>query len=120
MDTDENKKNITDKKDIVDAEKLVEDVNKKDNKEEDTKNDKNNKKATPLDKLRKHLVSSSNIEWVAYDNKIKKLYVHFTSNSTYEYENVPKDVFERLLKAGSKGRYFAAAIKWNYKYKRIE
>lgn len=79
------------------------------------------KKKTKDDfKLKKHLVDSSNIEWVAYDDKKKELYVHFHSHSTYKYDKVPKNVFERLLKAGSKGRFFAMAIKWEYKYERIE
>mgnify|MGYP002710979716 CR=1 FL=1 len=64
---------------------------------------------TKYGNLRKHFVDSSNIEWIAYDDKNKILYVHFHSNSTYMYEKVPKNTFERLLKAGSKGRYFAIA-----------
>lgn len=71
-------------------------------------------------KLDKHLLKSSNLDWVAYDEEKNQLYVQFRSNTLYVYDDVPKEVFEELLKAGSHGRYFAQKVKWNYKYKRLQ
>lgn len=50
-------------------------------------------------------VESSLIDSLGYDEKSKTLRVHFkASNSTYEYSNVPKETFEAILNADSKGR----------------
>lgn len=72
--------------------------------------------------IKKHLVQSSNIEWVGYDDKKQNLYVGFLNGSVYCYYNVPKNVFDGLLNAGSHGRYFWVKIRRNnnYEYKRIK
>ena len=70
-------------------------------------------------KLVKHPVDSTNLEWVAYDEDKKELYIQFRSSGLYVYYNVPKNIFVDLLKAGSKGRYHNLKIKWKYDYKRI-
>ena len=69
--------------------------------------------------LIKHIVDSTNLEWVSYDEDEEKLYVQFRSGGLYEYDNVPQKVFDGLLKAGSKGRYHAVKIKWQYPYKKL-
>lgn len=69
--------------------------------------------------LMKHPVSSSNLEWVAYDEEKKDLYIQFRSGGLYVYYDVPMDIFEGLLEAGSKGRYHNIKIKWAYKYKKL-
>lgn len=69
--------------------------------------------------LVKHIVDSTNLEWVSYDEDEEKLYVQFRSGGLYEYDNVPQKVFDGLLKAGSKGRYHAVKIKWQYPYKKL-
>lgn len=102
--------NITQAEDVV--EQAIDNNQQQQQKQSTTK--------TKYSNLRKHFVDSSNIEWIAYDDKNKILYVHFHSNSTYMYEKVPKNIFERLLKAGSKGRYFAIAIKYEFKYTRLD
>lgn len=72
--------------------------------------------------IMKHLVKSSNIEWVGYDERKKDMYVGFLNNTVYRYYNVPQNVFDELLNAGSKGRYFWAKIRRNnnYEYKRVK
>lgn len=47
--------------------------------------------------LRKHLVDSTNIEWVSYDEKEKTLYVQFHSGGLYAYYKVPKKVFDECI-----------------------
>ena len=69
--------------------------------------------------LVKHIVDSTNLEWISYDEDEEKLYVQFRSGGLYEYDKVPQKVFDGLLKAGSKGRYHAVKIKWQYPYKKL-
>lgn len=67
----------------------------------------------------KHIVESTNLDWVGYDEKTKELYIQFKSGGLYVYYKVPKNIFEDLLKAGSKGRYHNIKIKYNYAYKKL-
>lgn len=71
--------------------------------------------------LKKHLVDSSNLEWIAYDEEKKDLYIGFRTNSEYVFHDIPKDLFEGLLNAGSKGRFFHIKIKTKpFKYERLK
>lgn len=80
------------------------------------------KEETGKKEIKKHLVQSSNIEWVGYDDKKQDMYVGFLNGSVYRYYNVPKNVFDGLLNAGSHGRYFWVKIRRNnaYEYKRVK
>lgn len=69
--------------------------------------------------LMKHLVDSTNLEWVSYDEEEQNLYIQFRSGGLYVYYKVPKNIFQDLLDAGSKGRYHAVKIKYNYDYKKL-
>lgn len=62
-------------------------------------------------------VSSSDISSVGYENGI--LYIQFHSGGMYSYSGVPASVYQNLMSAPSKGRYFHANIKGIYAYKRI-
>lgn len=62
-------------------------------------------------------VRSSNIVAVGYDKR--KLYVEY-KRGTYVYKDVPKDKYDALLKAESKGKYLCANIKGSYDYERVE
>lgn len=55
-------------------------------------------------------VLSSNIDGVAHLNDLTLL-VTFKSAKTYAYDNVPKDVFDGMQAAPSKGNYLNAVIK---------
>jgi hypothetical protein len=66
-------------------------------------------------------VTSSNIASIGYDQSEQVLEVEFNSNSVYQYFNVPKSVFDALMKASSHGSYFNSNIKnGNYKFKQIK
>lgn len=68
----------------------------------------------------KHPVDSSNLEWVAYDEAEKHLYIKFLSGGVYRYFDVERDIFEKLLNADSKGRFFWAFIRRpGYKYEKV-
>ena len=56
-------------------------------------------------------VSSSNLESVGYNAETLTLYVRFIGGGIYSYANVPDDVFNDLLNAASKGKFFATYIK---------
>lgn len=64
-------------------------------------------------------VSSSNIEEVEYDEQSQTMSVTFNNGSTYALFNVPKGVYERLIKAGSIGSYYASNIKGRYSTSKV-
>ena len=61
--------------------------------------------------MQRQRVKSKDILSVGYDERIRTLEIEFRSGGIYEYTRVPKDVYEELMKANSKGTYFAKAIK---------
>lgn len=61
-------------------------------------------------------VNSSNVVAVGY--KKNKLYVDYRRGS-YVYNNVPKQVYDGLLAAESKGKYMNSEVKGKYLYERI-
>lgn len=59
-------------------------------------------------------VVSSNIAAVGFDEDTGTLQVEFSSGTVYEYQGVPKDVYDGLMAAESKGSYFAKHIRGAY------
>jgi hypothetical protein len=64
-------------------------------------------------------VKSSNICSVGYDTLLKILQVEFLNGSVYQYYDVPKDIYDKLLKADSKGRFFNANISFRFRYESV-
>ena len=64
-------------------------------------------------------VDSSNIERIGYDSNSSTLRIEFKSNRTYDYFNVPENVFNELISASSVGSYHAKNIKNSYPYTEI-
>lgn len=64
-------------------------------------------------------VQSKAIRSVSYDDERKILEVEFESSSAYRYFDVPRDVYEWLLKVKSKGRFVNRLVKEKYRYERI-
>ena len=58
-------------------------------------------------------VESSNIVAIGYDSDDKALYVEYSTNA-YKYDDVPKEVAEKLFNADSKGRFMNDYIKGSY------
>ena len=59
-----------------------------------------------------HDFDSSAMHGAAYDPKTQTLFLQFASGEkTYEYPNVSEHIFEGLLTADSKGRYYASYIR---------
>ena len=57
------------------------------------------------------LFESDAIAKFAYDLTAGNLVIFFKSGSVYEYQNVPREIFEAFRAAPSKGQYFQASIR---------
>lgn len=65
-------------------------------------------------------VSSSDLRSVGYDELTQTLVIVFHNGSyAYQYPNVPKEIYEGLMNASSKGRYFHRAIKNKFSFNKI-
>jgi hypothetical protein len=64
-------------------------------------------------------VESSMIHVVVCDKGKRILQIVFNTGRTYQYGNVPPEVYDEFLKAESKGRYFLANIRDVYAYWQI-
>ncbi len=62
-------------------------------------------------------VASSDLAAVGYAGTT--LWITFHSGGTYEYYDVPQSVYEALMNAPSKGRFFHSFIKRSYKYRKL-
>ena len=63
-------------------------------------------------------VESSMISAVAYDDAARDLLVIFNTGQTYVYGNVPREVYDNLLKADSKGSYMKDFVIDMFPYRR--
>jgi hypothetical protein len=59
-------------------------------------------------------VRSSNLYSVGYDQLSQTLEIEFWNGAVYQYVPVPVSVYNGLMSATSKGRYFARAIRVRY------
>lgn len=64
-------------------------------------------------------VHSSNLKSIGYNEDKKILEVEFNSGGVYQYNNVPKNIFEELMTASSHGKYFNQMIKEIYSWNKI-
>ena len=69
--------------------------------------------------MQKYSVASSNIASVGYDSATETLEVEFLNGSVYQYYNVPENMYDQLMKEGSKGRFLHDNIKNAYPYSRV-
>jgi hypothetical protein len=60
------------------------------------------------------VISSSAVAAVGYDAASRKMRIRFVAGETYDFCDVPQSVFEGLLAARSKGRYYNEHIKDRY------
>ena len=64
-------------------------------------------------------VNSSNVSSVGYDADSQTLEIEFNSGGVYQYSGVPESVYEGMMGADSKGKYFHANIKNTYPYSKL-
>ena len=69
--------------------------------------------------MRRRSVSSSSVASVGYDPETRTMEIEFHSGSVYEYQEVPPEVFQALMEAPSKGRFFANEIRGQYPSSRV-
>jgi len=69
--------------------------------------------------VRRLTVDSSNIVSVGYDSSSQTLEIEFGSGGIYQYYNVPQSIYDELIGAASKGRFFASQIKDRFPYARV-
>lgn len=63
-------------------------------------------------------VKSSNILGIGYEDN--SLYVKYKSGTIYRYNDFPKNLYESLLMAESKGRFMSQMVKGKYTYERVK
>ena len=63
-------------------------------------------------------VESTTLAALAYDDAHEILQLEFRSRAIYRYLGVPALVYEALLAAPSKGKYFNREIRGKYRYSR--
>lgn len=64
--------------------------------------------------MRRAAVDSTTMRSVGYDSGQQILEIEFTSGAIYQYLEVPAKVFDELMAAESKGRYFNHEIRDDY------
>ena len=63
---------------------------------------------------------SSVIQYFSYDQQKGTLKIAFVSGTVYFYKNVPKEIYDALKIAGSKGRYFHFFIRDKYEFDKVD
>lgn len=65
-----------------------------------------------------HIVQSTMLRAISYDEKARELRVRFTGGGIYRYYQVPAAIVENLLDPpnGSPGRYFNDHVRDAYEY----
>ena len=69
--------------------------------------------------LERTALDSSSIASAGYDAAARVLEVEFKNGGLYRYRDVPREIFEGLLSAASKGRFFLERIRGKYDYERV-
>lgn len=64
-------------------------------------------------------VASSNISSIGYDEDSSTLEIEFHSGAVYQYFDVPSNVHQGIMEAGSHGQYLAQHIKGHYRYVKV-
>ena len=64
-------------------------------------------------------VDSSNINAVGFDEEAEAMLVEFNSGDTYQYEQVPEQVFRDLMDAKSIGSFFHTHVRGVYDFAKV-
>lgn len=64
-------------------------------------------------------IDSSNITKTEYDTDTKKLIVEFKNGLTYEYDEVPHQLYTQFRMSESQGKFFSSKIARTFKYKKL-
>lgn len=64
-------------------------------------------------------VKSSQVQSIGYDAASKTLAVKFKNGGEYQYDGVPPEINENILKAESVGKYLGAHVKGKFQYRKV-
>jgi len=64
-------------------------------------------------------LDSSSLQSVGYSAQAGTMEIAFHNGSIYRYFGVPVHIYEALLGANSKGRYFITAIRTSFRFERL-
>lgn len=65
-------------------------------------------------------VSSNNLHSIGYETFSQTLEIEFHSGGIYQYAGVPEHIYQSLMSAASKGRYFELNVKKaGFAYRRV-
>lgn len=64
-------------------------------------------------------IDSTSVAEVGYEQEENLLRVQFQNGSTYDYFDVPADVYEGILRAPSAGRFFNENVSGEFAYQRV-
>ena len=64
-------------------------------------------------------VDSSNIEAIGYDEIAQDLHVLFLSGAIYAYHSVPREIYDAIMNAPSKGSFLNREVKGVYEYSKL-
>jgi hypothetical protein len=70
--------------------------------------------------MHRHHVSSTSLVSVGYDAPSKTLELEFSSGAVYRYRQVPRLVYDELMRAPSKGRFVNAFVRDAFPYARVD
>ena len=69
--------------------------------------------------LKREPVESSGLVSVGYDEASETLEVEFPSGTIYQYYEVPKELYDELMAASSKGRFFNGELRNSFPSDRV-
>lgn len=69
--------------------------------------------------MQRQLVNSSDLESVGYDPTSLILEIEFKNGNIYHYSGVPLSIYQGLMAAYSKGRFFNDYVKDIYSYRKV-
>ena len=69
--------------------------------------------------MQREPVTSSNVVSIGYDEASETLEVEFFKSGIYQYQNVPKTIFDEFMATESKGQFLHVYIKPIYPYTRV-
>jgi hypothetical protein len=70
--------------------------------------------------MERQAVTSSNIKAVGHDPTRNVLEVEFSNGAVWQYDGVPRELADQLVKSDSVGRFFAQNVRNQFPAKRVE
>ncbi|MDB6150699.1 MAG: hypothetical protein JWQ44_2147 [Chthoniobacter sp.] len=69
--------------------------------------------------IKRQAVKSTSLASMGYNEPARALELEFRTGAIYRYEAVPPIVFEEMLKAASKGRYFSEKVRGKFRFQQL-